>query len=87
MFHSTTTSFVKEPLKNYLNDLKEKMQSTLADRLNEAKKSADNWAFAEPREKWLDKPCAQIALVTTQIMWTEEVARAFDEVEAALRLL
>ena len=45
-------------VENYLNDLKDKMQITLAHKLNEAKKSADNWAFADPRETWLDKPCA-----------------------------
>jgi dynein heavy chain len=29
----------------------------------------------------LEDYCAQIALLATQILWTEEVSRAFEEIE------
>jgi dynein heavy chain len=33
------------------------------------------------RHVWLDDYCAQISLLATQIQWTEETTRAFDEIE------
>ena len=31
---------------------------------------------------WIDQYCAQLALLATQIVWTEEVTRAFDDLES-----
>lgn len=33
----------------------------------------------KPREDWVEGYPAQIALLTTQVVWTEDVARSFDE--------
>jgi len=35
-----------------------------------------------PREFWLEGYNAQIALLTTQIVWTEETMAAFEELES-----
>lgn len=58
-----------------------KMKVCLRQWLSLAKNSADNWEFEKKRDIWLEDYCAQIALVATQIIWTEEVNRAFDELE------
>ena len=47
----------------------------------EAKAKADNWELEVKRHLWLDLFNAQCALVITQIIWTEEVLKVFDEVE------
>jgi len=57
------------------------MQVTLKDVLETAKQTADMWEFEKQRHIWLEDYCAQIALLATCVMWTEETARAFDEHE------
>jgi dynein heavy chain len=49
--------------------------------LDEAKLTADNWDIEKPRHLWLEDYNAQCSLLATQIMWTEETTRAFDELE------
>jgi len=68
-------------VENYLCDLERCMQTTLKDVLDTAKKTADDWEIAKKRHEWLEDYCAQIALLATQIMWTEGTARAFDDLE------
>lgn len=68
-------------VENYLCDLERKMQLTLKEILLDAKGTADNWELEKPRELWLEDYCAQISLLATQIVWTEETARTFDELE------
>ena len=46
-----------------------------------AKATADNWEIDKKRHFCLEDYCAQIALLVTQIMWTEEVNRTFEELE------
>ena len=71
-------------VENYLCDLERKMQATLKDILIEAKDTTDDWAVDvdNPREKWLDGYCAQLALLATQIIWTEETQRTFEDLES-----
>lgn len=57
------------------------MQSSLRDILESAKITADQWDIEKKRHEWLEDYCAQIALLATQILWTEEVTRAFEEIE------
>jgi len=66
----------------YLSNLELKMQHTLAEILIHAKETTDEWAEFKPREKWLEGYCAQLALLATQIVWTEETTRAFDDLES-----
>jgi dynein heavy chain, axonemal len=69
-------------VENYLNDLQTKMQVTLRDVLDVAKHTADEWELGgKVRHVWLEDYCAQIALLATGVMWTEETGRAFDEHE------
>jgi dynein heavy chain len=68
-------------VENYLCDLERTMQVTLKDVLEAAKTTADNWDIDKKRHEWLEDYCAQIALLATQVLWTEETTRAFDELE------
>ena len=69
-------------VENYLCDLETKMMKTLRNIAEVAKGTADNWEIDKKRHYWLEDYCAQISLLITQIMWTEEVNRAFEELES-----
>ena len=69
----------------WLKNLEFKMRETLYDILCDAKSTSDVWDDKEkdkPREEWIRDYCAQIALLTTQIVWTEDVNRAFEELSS-----
>ena len=66
----------------YLCDLEKKMVDTLQKIMITCKESTDEWALDKPRETWIDGYCAQLALLATQIVWTEETNRAFDDLES-----
>ena len=68
-------------VENYLCDLEKKIQATLAEILETAWESAMQWGIEKERHEWLGDYCAQIALLATQVLWTEETARAFDDLE------
>lgn len=68
-------------VETYLTNLESHIRCTLRDILDNARAAAENWEVDKPREIWLQDYCAQLALVTTQLVWTEETARAFDELE------
>jgi dynein heavy chain len=70
-------------VENYLNDLEKAMITTLQRILIEAKNTADDWdRDGAKRDVWLEFYCAQISLLATQIMWTEETEKAFDDLES-----
>jgi dynein heavy chain, axonemal len=77
----TSTFTCNGAVENYLCDIERQMQITLRDLLEVAKQTADNWELDKKRHDWLDDYCEQIALLGTQLMWTEGVARAFEELE------
>jgi dynein heavy chain len=68
-------------VESYLNDLELKMQTTLKEILETAKEATEEWDLSKGRHIWLDDYNAQIALLATQIVWTEETQRAFEELE------
>ena len=70
------------PVEQYLCNVESHMRSQLRGILENAKSSADNWDLDRPRELWVQDYCAQLALVATQIVWTEETERAFEELES-----
>ncbi len=77
-----SSDFVAEgAVETWLSNLEVKMRATLAEILEHARGSAELWEVEVPREEWVKGYCAQLALVTTQIIWTEEVNRAFDDLE------
>ncbi len=69
------------PTPQYLDKLEKHIRLVLRDMLEVARTNADNWELDNPREEWLQHYCAQIALVASQIIWTDEVSRAFEELE------
>ena len=68
-------------VENYLSELELKMQNTLKEILEDAKEATEEWDLSKPRHMWLDDYNAQVALLATQIVWTEETQRAFEELE------
>ena len=57
----------------WLKAIEFKMRQTLYDILCDAKGTSDVWDDKEkdkPREEWIRDYCSQIALLTTQIVWT-----------------
>jgi dynein heavy chain len=68
-------------VETYLLNLEKHVRLQLRDIVENARQSADNWEVDKPRDIWLQDYCAQLALLTTQMVWTEETARAFDELE------
>jgi dynein heavy chain len=68
-------------VENYLCELERKIQTSLGEILETAWETACQWGIEKDRHIWLEDYCAQIALLGTQILWTEETIRAFDELE------
>ena len=64
-----------------LNGLEAHCRFQLRDIPEVARNTADNWEMDKPRAFWVEDYCAQLALVGTQIIWTEEVCAAFDSLE------
>jgi len=72
-------------VENYLTGLELHMQKTLADIVIRAYETTEDWLDPDPkkqRELWMEGYCAQLALLATQIVWTEETARAFEDLES-----
>jgi dynein heavy chain len=69
-------------VESYLGHLEQHIRVQLREILRSALKTTENWELDKPREFWLEDYPAQIALVTTQIVWTEETTRCFEEIEA-----
>ena len=59
------------------------MRLTLYDVLEASKATSEFWDNPDykPREEWCAEYPAQLALLTTQMVWTEDVTRAFEELQ------
>jgi dynein heavy chain, axonemal len=68
-------------VERWLNDLTVMQQDTLRYILEAAIETAVNWEVEKPRHFWLEDYPAQVALVATQIYWTEETQASLDELE------
>jgi len=66
----------------YLVKLEEHFRLMLREELEMGKNTADAWETDKPREFWLEDYCSQLGLVATQIQWTEETSRAFEDIES-----
>lgn len=77
-----------EAVELWLKNLEMKMRESLEEYLIQAKKHADGY-MRNPEKKqsqmdWITGYCAQIALLVTQIVWTEDVHQAFDDIEGGM---
>jgi dynein heavy chain len=70
------------PVETYLTSLEAHFRLMLRDITEASRNAADGWELDKPREYWLEDYAAQVALVITQILWTENTARAFEEIES-----
>jgi dynein heavy chain len=68
-------------VERWLNDLTVMQVDSLRFILEAAIEAAVNWEVEKPRHTWLEDYPAQVALVGTQIYWTEETQAALDELE------
>lgn len=69
-------------VENWLNELVFCMHSTLQTVLAQALTDAASWEVDNSREEWIFNFPAQIVLLASQILWTEEAEAALEEVEA-----
>lgn len=70
-------------VENWLSKLEAKMRLTLYEVLEQSKATSEFWDNPDykPREDWCADYPAQCALLTTQMVWTEDVTRAFEELQ------
>ena len=78
-----------DAVETWLNRLEYKMRETLEIYLQNARNSAYEVIKNEkvPESKrmdWISGYCAQIALQVVQIIWTEDVQQAFDDIEGGM---
>lgn len=77
-----TSKFVmSEAVEVWLNKLTECMRQTLSNILEGTLASAAHWDGESPRDEWITRHPAQLALLASQIVWTEETETALDELE------
>ena len=69
-------------VERWLNELTRMQQESLKTIAEAAVEAAVNWEVDRPRHMWLDDYPAQVALVGSQIYWTEETQAALEEHEA-----
>jgi len=75
------TFVMQGAVERWLNDLTVMQQDSLRYILEASIEAAVNWEVEKPRHFWLEDYPAQVALVATQIYWTEEAQAALDELE------
>jgi dynein heavy chain len=73
---------MKGAVENYLSELVRYMQLTLKGVLAHSMVEATEWDLQKPREEWVFGVPAQIALLTSQIVWTEEAESSLEELES-----
>jgi len=73
---------MKGAVENWLNELVRFMQETLTEVLDVSMTATAAWDLDKPREELVFTVPAQIAVMTSQIIWTEDVEVAFEEFEA-----
>ncbi|XP_026191394.1 dynein beta chain, ciliary [Cyclospora cayetanensis] len=79
--HFPEDYIIEGPVETYLANFEVHMRKQMRDILEAAKGTSENWEVEKPREEWLRDYCSQVCLVASQIMWTEEVTRCFEELE------
>jgi len=80
----TQEKFICEgAVESWLSRLEYKMRQTLYDVLEQSKATSEFWDVVDGkhREEWCADYPAQCALLTTQMVWTEDVTRAFEDLQ------
>ena len=72
---------IKGAVEHWLNELTGCMQDTLRAVLDTAVEEAANWELDKPRDEWVLAFPAQISLLASQILWTEETEGSLEELE------
>lgn len=72
---------MKNSVENWLHDLVKAMHMTLKNILGTSMSEMTGWIEEGAREEWVFTVPTQIALVTSQIVWTDEVETALEEIE------
>lgn len=78
---------IRGAVENWLNDAVRVMRDTLARVLAAALEAAANWEVDLPRDQWVFQFPAQIALLASQVTWTDEVSAALALAPAAAGVL
>ncbi|GLE01103.1 hypothetical protein PINS_up009916 [Pythium insidiosum] len=69
-------------VEQWFNDLVRVMQDTLREWLRDALEASALWGVDTTRVAWSLERAAQLALLASQIVWTEEVEAALEELES-----
>jgi len=69
-------------VEGYMKQVEDGMMLELIKILEHAKSTTEQWRLELVREVWLENYNAQISLLATQIVWTEETLLAFEELES-----
>ncbi|DAZ93925.1 TPA: hypothetical protein N0F65_008868 [Lagenidium giganteum] len=69
------------PVENWFNDLVTVMQETLRHAIFDSVESSALWGVECARHTWVFDYAAQVALLGSQLVWTEEVESALEEFE------
>lgn len=69
-------------VEGYMKQVEDGMMLELIKILEHAKSTTEQWRLELVREVWLEDYNAQISLLATQIVWTEETLLAFEELES-----
>lgn len=72
---------IQGPVENWFNDLVYLMQEILRQKINEAVESSALWRIDSARHTWVLNYPAQVVLLGSQIVWTEEVENTLEEFE------
>ena len=72
-------SVILGAVENWLNELVKVMQDTLRQIMETALNTAANWELEKPREDWLFDQCAQITVLVSRIVYTEDINTCFEK--------
>lgn len=81
LVHFGTPFFMNGAVEKWLNELTERMRETLRTTLEQALSDAANWDGECPRDEWITKHPAQVTLLASQIVWTEDTENALENFE------
>lgn len=71
-------------VERWLNDLVSFVQNTLRSELTNSMEASTVWDSTmpgDPREEWIFTAAAQMCLLTTQVVWTDDVERTLEQLE------